>query len=96
MKCGRSGTPRWIRRWSAEQIREIKWECISEEIKASIDRRGRRPELFFLYLFEAVSKLKELIEKVRERVAEEPGSKESLRREQPGGFHSAWESSKTE
>lgn len=44
--------------------------CISEEIKASIDKRERRPELFFLYLFEAVFKLKELIEKVRERVAE--------------------------
>ena len=41
-----------------------------EEIKASINRRGKRPELFWLYLFEAVSKLKELIEKVRERVAE--------------------------
>ena len=53
-----------------EQIREIKPECISEEIKASINRRGKRPELFWLYLFEAVSKLKELIEKVRERVAE--------------------------
>lgn len=53
-----------------EQIREIKRECISEEIKTSIDRRGKRPELFLLYLFEAVFKLKELIEKVRERVAE--------------------------
>ena len=53
-----------------EQIREIKRECISEEIKASIDRRGKRPELFLLYLFEAVFKLKELIERVRERVAE--------------------------
>ena len=53
-----------------EQIREIKRECISEEIKASIDRRGKRPELFLLYLFEAVFKLKELIEKVRERIAE--------------------------
>ena len=41
-----------------------------EEIKASINRRGKRPELFWLYLFEAVSKLKEPIEKVRERVAE--------------------------
>ena len=53
-----------------EQIREIKRECISEEIKASINRRGKRPELFLLYLFEAVFKLKELIERVRERVAE--------------------------
>lgn len=33
-----------------EQIREIKRECISEEIKASIDRREKRPELFLLYL----------------------------------------------
>ena len=65
---------RWIRHWSAERQRnrsgEIKRECISEEIKASIDRRGKRPELFLLYLFEAVFKLKELIERVRERVAE--------------------------
>ena len=53
-----------------EEIREIKRECISEEIKVSIDKRGRRPELFFLYLFDAVFKLKELIDKVRERVAE--------------------------
>ena len=53
-----------------EQIREIKWERILEEIKASINRSGKRPELFWLYLFEAVSRLKKLIEKVRERVAE--------------------------